>query len=207
MSSIQSPERAAEIINAWFSRHPELVNDNHNAEVLGAWIKKYHGVGNELIFSEASLEMAFQTLASSGHLKFYASPDTQARIQQVTQTAQSLLSEKRKLESDAEAERKRVEARLTREARQNASGPGRASAMAGAEDVTRKIQEEANNARKSVEKSQRHSEFLTALADANRITIVIPGTSMVKYGATGEARKNARELVKRRWPEFASEIN
>ena len=62
--SIQSPERAAEVIESWFAGHPELVNDNHNAQVLGTWIKANHSVTGELVFTEASLEMAYLTLSS-----------------------------------------------------------------------------------------------------------------------------------------------
>jgi hypothetical protein len=205
--AIQSPERAAEVINVWFGRHPELVNDSHNAEVLGAWIKANHGVAGELIFTDASLEMAFRTLASSGQLHFYVSPETQAALAQATQqasVAQQALTDKKR-EEDRQARALFLE--REKEARQAARGPGRKSAYEiDPQDAARK-QRDAQDEAKKIQRAQLHAAFLAELRDANNhLETMSDGSGRVQWGKTNDARTRMKENLKRKYPAFAGEL-
>jgi len=205
--SIQSPERAAEIIDAWFGHHPELVNDNHNANVLGAWIKKNHGVADMLVFTEASLEMSFQALASSGQLQFYASQDTQQALAQATQQAQEAQQElaNKKREQDRQARALFLE--QEREARQAARGPGRKSAFELDPQDTAREQRDAKDAQKAIQRAQQHAAFLTELrAVENHIETMQDGSNRVQWGKTESARQAMRENLKRKYPGFSGEV-
>lgn len=205
--AIQSPERATEIINEWFARHPELVNDNHNAETLGAWIKANHDVAGELVLNDASLEMAFQTLAGSGKLHFYASPDTQAALAQATQRA--ILAQQELADKKREEDR---QARILfldqeREARQQARQPGRKSAYEIDPQEAIRKQQGAQDAEKAAQHAQQHAAFVSELRAANNhLEMMSDGSGRVQWGKTESARQALRKSLKRRYPQFQNEV-
>jgi hypothetical protein len=203
--AIQSPEKAAEVVNAWFARHPELVGDNHNADVLGLWIKKNHGVAGELVLTDASLEMAYQALAASGQLNFYASHDTQAQIAETQQRLAALTADKKQREAaDAEAAKKTA-LRNKLIAEQQAQGPGRASAMAGANEAAAEQARQVSEREKTAQRSLRHASFVEELRAANQFLLTTP-SGLVKWGATNDTRTQMKAVLAKKYPEFKSEI-
>jgi hypothetical protein len=204
---IRSPERALEVINVFMARHPELVNDDHNAMALGNWIKKYNSpLDGDLVFTDASLELAYQMLATSGSLHFYASPETTTMVaqgnQKAAQLAAQLAAEKAEKDRQATTERKRLEniARLETQGSRGNHG------FATADDIEKenaRIQRQETERRKAATRVQRHEQFISELAAANQY--LVTNISGVKWGATNDARKQMKEALKRKFPEFASE--
>jgi hypothetical protein len=202
--AIQSPERAAEVINTWFSRHPELVNDSHNAEILGNWIKKNHDVAGELVFTDGSLEIAFRTLASSGQLNFYASKETQNLVAQATQEAQAAQHQLAEAEREKKRKQKELEIEFRREQNQRNNFPGVSSSLRGqAEDQARE-QKEAVKREKAIQREQEHRAFREELAAANQL--LITNVNGVKWGATNDARAQAKAALRQKYPQFADQI-
>lgn len=204
--AIQSPERQAEIINSWKVRHPELVADSHNIEVLGAWIRKHHAVGGELVLSHGSLELAFQELSATGQLNFYANHDTQARVAQTQQEIAALRSQQQERDAaDAEVAKKTA-LRNKLIAEQQAQGPGRASAMAGADDAAAEQARQASEREKAAHRSIRHAAFVEELRAANQFLATTP-SGLVRWGSTNDQRKSLKATLAKKYPEFKSEID
>ena len=200
----QSSQEAQEVITTWFARHPELVNDDHNVAALAEWLKKYDNVYESLGFSDTMLENAYRALAGSGRLRFYASPDTTAQMAKAQQEALELeaqvAAEKAEKDKQAAVERRRLE----RQARQDASGPGRGSAFSPlSPEETREKQRETQKKQQDAALAQERTIVLNELAKIDLHQVyTTDGTARVMHGRTAEAKKAMRQNLAAQHPHF-----
>lgn len=201
--SIQSLERFVQVMNDWFDKHPELVNDEHNVKVMSEWVKKHYLVAGEPVVDDLALDLTL--IALGPQLHYYAGEDVQRQIAQVSGQATALLEEKQAKERAEEAERRKTALRQKLEQDQRNRTPGVASAMSGAADAIRQQQEEAGKAVKDAQRSARHDAFITELRAANDFMVCTPG-GLIRYGATNDGRVERKAALAKKYPEFRSEI-
>ncbi|MGD0908541.1 MAG: hypothetical protein ABSA96_13240 [Candidatus Acidiferrales bacterium] len=189
-----------ELIDHFFDTiRPEICKDDHNLNLIAEFIRsKTRGME---YLNRAALEWACKDLAGSLH--YYQHVDISAQLQAGAEAQKQLDA----ANEAAERERKRIEIEATREARQQASGPGRKSAYQGAEDTTLRLQREATERQNAVMQAELHAQFVSELHRANQILITMSdGSNRVKHGATADARANAKRLLAQSYPQFASEL-
>jgi hypothetical protein len=191
-----------EVINSFFAKHRELAQDDHNVQVLSAELRKHFStLSGEITFTEAYLEMALANVGPQLH--YYASPETTARLEQVSQQAQQLSQQV----AAEKAEKDRRAAAVARdqlfEQRQRNRQPGRASAFEDAEtaeDQARTRQQQAEAA----QRQQQHAAFLSELRDIEIHLEISNG--QINYARTEDSRRRMKSTLAKKYEIFASEI-
>jgi hypothetical protein len=196
---IQLPEQKEQIINHFFqSIHPELCQDQFNLDLIAQQAAMY-AVAGEVVISLSILELCLEALSDKVHR--YAHVDLTAQLA-AGNAAQRELATKENAENE---QRKRDEFRNRLLAAQEASRPGYASAMEGKEDVAGEQARNAAKRDKAAQQSARHEAFVRELLAANQFLVTTPN-SMVKWGSTNDARKQMKDELSKKYPEFKSEI-
>ena len=193
-------QQQMELIDHFFDTiRPEICKDDHNLNLIAEFIRsKTRGME---YLNRAALEWACTDLAGSLH--YYQHVDMTAQLQAGAEAQKQLAD----ANEAAERERRRLEIEITREARQQASGPGRKSAYQGEEDTNLRYQKEAIERRNEAVRAEEHSAFLAELHRANNILITMTdGSNRIKHGATADARATAKRLLAQRYPQFLNEI-
>jgi hypothetical protein len=185
------------LINHFFDHvRQDLCKDDHNRDLIATFIRER--TAGLAMLNLAALQWAAAELA--GKLHYYQHVDVSAQLAAGADAQKQLAVQQAEKNRKSEELRKQIE----RQARQDANQPGVSSAYSGRVDAA------AEEARAREEQAQRaqtqlqHSAFLAELRDAELHQEITNG--MVNWARTNDARHRMKENLKRKYPQFFSEV-